>query len=563
MKTSSSQRIKDYTERGWWGQETLHSLLQTQTQVNPDLLAVADQPNREEITGDLPYRLSFQELDFSSTALACQLIDNQIKPGDTIIVQLPNIVELVVCYMACSKIGAVISPVPVQYGRHELVHIHKIISSKAIITVERFKEQMLARGAAECLEDSIKILVFGDNIEVDTSYDNSYVEKLQKCQDIHPADANTILTICWTSGTTGTPKGVPRSHNMWIATARCCIEASEAQQGDRFLNIFPLVNMASIGAFLYPSLLVGCSIFLHHPLDPGLYLSQLQNEKITFTIAPPVLLNQLAKSEDMWKQFDFSNLRSVGSGSAPLASWMIETFSQVYGLEVINFFGSNEGISMFCTPAHTQDPNIRATMFPRLGCGLDNGTSYASTSVLSKIVDQDTGEEIREPGSVGELMFDGATIFDGYFGTENCDVFDIDGYFHTGDLVEICGDPPFFYKIAGRCKDIINRGGMKISPAEIDVLLEGLPSTLEAAICAYPDNNLGEKLCACIVMEPGVPNISLEDVNDYLNGKGIAKFKLPERVEFFDALPRNPLAKVQRFELEEWVRHSNREIINE
>lgn len=554
MKTSSPQRIKDYTEREWWGQETLHSLLQTQVKVNPDLIAVADQPNREELTGDLPYRLSFQDLDFSSTALACQLLDNQIKSGDTIIVQLPNIVELVVCYMACSKIGAIISPVPVQYGRHELLHINQMISSKAIITIERFKEQTLARGAAECLEDSIKILVFGTNIEIDANYDDGYRKQLQKFQDIHSSDANTILTICWTSGTTGTPKGVPRSHNMWIATARCCIEASEPRQGDRFLNIFPLVNMASIGAFLYPSLLVGCSIFLHHPLDPGLYLTQLQNEKITFTVAPPVLLNQLAKSEDMWKRFDFSNLRSVGSGSAPLAPWMIETFSRVYGLEVINFYGSNEGISLFCTPVHTQDPVIRATMFPRVGCGLHNGTSYASTSVLSKIVDPDTGEEIRESGSVGELLFDGATVFDGYLGMDNCDVFDSDGYFHTGDLVEICGDPPLFYKIAGRCKDIINRGGMKISPAEVDILLEGLPSTLEAAICAYPDDDLGEKLCACIVMESGVPNISLEDVNGYLNSKGIAKFKLPERIAFFDALPRNPLAKVQRFELEEWVR---------
>jgi acyl-CoA synthetase (AMP-forming)/AMP-acid ligase II len=554
MKTSSPQRIKDYTEREWWGQETLHSLLRTQAKVNPDLIAVADQPNREELTGDLPYRLSFQDLDFSSTTLACQLLDNQIKSGDTIIVQLPNIVELVVCYMACSKIGAIISPVPVQYGRHELLHIHKMISSKAIITIERFKEQTLARGAAECLEDSIKILVFGTNIEIDANYDDGYRKQLQKFQDIHSSDANTILTICWTSGTTGTPKGVPRSHNMWIATARCCIEASEPRQGDRFLNIFPLVNMASIGAFLYPSLLVGCSIFLHHPLDPGLYLTQLQNEKITFTVAPPVLLNQLAKSEDMWKRFDFSNLRSVGSGSAPLAPWMIETFSRVYGLEVINFYGSNEGISLFCTPVHTQDPVVRATMFPRVGCGLHNGTSYASTSVLSKIVDPDTGEEIRESGSVGELLFDGATVFDGYLGMDNCDVFDSDGYFHTGDLVEICGDPPLFYKIAGRCKDIINRGGMKISPAEVDILLEGLPSTLEAAICAYPDDDLGEKLCACIVMESGVPNISLEDVNGYLNSKGIAKFKLPERIAFFDALPRNPLAKVQRFELEEWVR---------
>jgi non-ribosomal peptide synthetase component E (peptide arylation enzyme) len=559
MITSPKQRISDYRERGWWGDDTLHGLLASNAKQYPDTLAVADQPNRSDLTGDEPCRLSFTELDAASDQLACQLLDRGISTGDRVIVQLPNIVELVVCYMAFSKIGAIISPVPVQYGSHELQHISATISPVAIVTLNRFGALELAKTAESITNDSVQLLVFGTDLNITSTLDPEKCLQVRSHQDRYPTGADHILTISWTSGTTGTPKGVPRSHNMWVATARCCAEAGNYKQGDRFLNIFPLVNMASIGGFLYPALLLGCSIILHHPLDPGLYLTQLQNEKITFTIAPPMLLNQLAKSQDMWNQFDFSHLRSIGSGSAPLAPWMIETFRQQYGLEVINFYGSNEGISLFCTPMHTADSEVRATMFPRLGCGITRFDSYANRAILSKVVDTETGEMITESGHVGELLFAGATVFDGYLGTDNDELFSDDDYFHTGDLVELCGDPPAFYRIAGRCKDIINRGGMKISPAEIDILLEGLPGASEVAVCAYQDDVQGEKVCACLVVEPDTDRPSLDDVIDYLLKQGLAKFKLPERIEFLDNLPRNPLGKVQRFILEDTISQRDQE----
>ena len=553
MKTSSQQRIHDYHERGWWGDDTLHGLLELQARKNPDLLAVADQPNRKKLTGDEPCRLNYAELNEASTQVACQFLNRGIGAEDSVIVQLPNIAELVICYMAVSKIGAIISPVPVQYGSHELRHISSTISPAAIVTIDHFSALELAQNAATIAEGNVQLLVFGSDLSFTAENHSDSDRQLSDYQLSHPSDSDDILTICWTSGTTGTPKGVPRSHNMWLATAQCCGEAGNYRAGDRFLNIFPLVNMASIGGFLFPALLVGCSIILHHPLDPTLYLTQLQNEKITFTIAPPALLNQLAKSSDMWNQFDFSHLRSIGSGSAPLAPWMIAIFNQQYGLDVINFYGSNEGISLFCTPLHTDSSAIRATMFPRLGCGIDHFDSYANDALLSKVVDVETGEIITETGTVGELLFAGATVFDGYLGTDNSQLFSHDGYFHTGDLVEICGDPPWFYRIAGRCKDIINRGGMKISPAEIDVLLEGLPFSVENAVCAYQDDLLGEKVCACVVLTPDTSNMDLKDVINFLTDQGLAKFKLPERVEFFESLPRNPLGKVQRFILEELV----------
>jgi len=553
MITSSVQRIADYRERGWWGDLTLHGMLRQHAQSNPDLLAVADQPNRQALTGDDPVRLSFSELNHASDNLASQLLKAGIKSGDAILVQLPNIAELVMAYLAASKIGVIISPAAVQYGAHELQHICATINPVAILTIEQFNGLPLAVSARQYLPESVGVLIFGEDITVDSSSYAEVQQQLAEYEKHYPTGADDILTICWTSGTTGTPKGVPRSHNMWFATSRCCMEAADYRLGDRFLNIFPMVNMGSVGAFLYPSMLVGCSIILHHPLDPALFLAQLQDEQITFTVAPPAVLNQLAKNEAMWNQFNFSQLRSIGSGSAPLAPWMIETFAEKYGKDVLNFYGSNEGISLFCTPQHGSDATQRATMFPRVGAGIDSWDSEVNSMVFSKVVDVETGEEITETGRVGELLFDGATVFDGYLGTDNSEVFTDDGFFRTGDLVELCGEPPNFYQIAGRCKDIINRGGMKISPMEIDILLEGLPNSVEAAVCAYKDERLGEKICACVVSSPEAQAPTLEQIVQHLSDRGIAKFKLPERLEIFAALPRNPLGKVQRFLLEDQV----------
>ena len=148
---------------------------------------------------------------------------------------------------------------------------------------------------------------------------------------------------------------------------------------------------------------------------------------------------------------------------------------------------------------------------------------------------------------------DGYSYLDGYFAHDNTDVFSEDGYFRTGDLVEICGDKGEFYRIVGRCKDIINRGGMKISPAELDVALEKHPAVTEAAVCAYPDERLGEKICACLVMAEAQEVPSVKALQVYMLEQGFAKFKLPERIEIFEQLPRNAVGKVQRFALQDTV----------
>jgi acyl-CoA synthetase (AMP-forming)/AMP-acid ligase II len=553
MRTTPQTRIDELTGLGLWGEDTLHSLLATQALQRPGALAVADQPNREELTGDAPRRLSFADLEEASDTLAASLLKYGIGADSKVMAQLPNISELVVCYFALSKLGAIISPVPVQYGSHELQSLAGALKPDAMISITRFRDQELAAHAAEALGE-VPVLAFGSELTLEAdNVDRAATDALATHRAALDDDANRTITVCWTSGTTGTPKGVPRSHNMWMATARTSANAGDYREAEILLNPFPLVNMAAVGGFLYAAALLGCGLVLHHPLDPALFLTQMQQEKINFTIAPPALLNQLAKSPEMWKQFDFTALRAIGSGSAPLAPEMIATFEQDYGKPIINYYGSNEGISLFSTPETAPGPEVRATMFPRYGVEGMPFSGITHDTVRSKVIDPDSGADITTPGKPGELCFAGATVFDGYLGDTGEEVFTADGYFRTGDLVEICGDPPNYYRIVGRCKDIINRGGMKISPSEIDTLLEGFPGLAEAAVCAYPDDKLGEKICACVVPLPGEDVPTLATICDYLLEHGIAKFKLPERIEIMSALPRNPMNKVVRTALQDAI----------
>ncbi|MBN7798216.1 class I adenylate-forming enzyme family protein [Parahaliea mediterranea] len=552
MRTSTPERIRAMTEAGYWGGDTLHALLAGWARRTPEAPAVVDQPNKEELTDLPPHRLDFAALAAFSEQLAAELLARGVGAGDRLLVQLPNISELVALYYAASQLGAIISPIPVQYGAHELKQFAGVLEPAAVITLARFRDQELAARAREALPES-PVWAVGTDLAAGGPGQTFDREALAAHLAAHPADANDIVTVAWTSGTTGTPKGVPRSHNMWLAIARNTMAAGDYREGETLLAPFPLINMAAIGGFLFPSALLGANLVLHHPMDPPLYLRQLQQERATFTIAPPALLNQLAQRPELWQQCDFGSLRAFGSGSVPLSPAMIAKIEGDYGKPIVNFYGSNEGISLFSTPATAPSPEYRAAMFPRLGVpGMPwEGEAHAST--ITRVIDTESGAEITAPGTPGELCISGPAVFDGYLGHSGEGVFTDDGLFRTGDLVEICGEPANYYRIVGRCKDIINRGGMKISPSDIDTVLEGYPGLAEAAVCAYADPMLGEKVCACVVPAPDTEPPSLEQLCQWLLEQGIAKFKLPERLVVLDALPRNPVGKVVRGNLQDLV----------
>jgi acyl-CoA synthetase (AMP-forming)/AMP-acid ligase II len=257
------------------------------------------------------------------------------------------------------------------------------------------------------------------------------------------------------------------------------------------------------------------------------------------------------QNEELLAKVDLSSLRTIGSGSAPLAPAMVQGFQERLNLPVINIFGSNEGMSLITAPDVVPDPVERASYFPN---GLDL-TPYFGNSprriLETRLVPPNGGAVIEDEGIAGELQIRGPTVFEGYWRSpeQTAAAFTDDGWFKTGDLFEIVQGGRFL-KFTGRCKDLIIRGGVNISPEEIDQLLGGHPKLAEACVFALPDPVMGERIGVAVVPRDGA-EVSLDSVTTYLREQDLAVFKLPERLFHFESLPRNVTNKIMRSEVRE------------
>jgi len=550
MLTTPLERIRSYTEKGLWENITLQNLFSSIVAAEGDRLAIIDPSNRSTLVHGEPMRLTYNEIDQAADKIGSWLYSQGLRQGDTILMQLPNTVEIVLMYFACAKLGLVISPVAMQYGQYELDYIGGVIEPKAYISFREFSGKPFGLERAQAMKSPCKTLLFGvddfnlQSCETPTQDYVSYADSLNH-------NPNDILTICWTSGTTGRSKGVPRSHNQWMAAGLGMEDFVAMPKHSVYLNPFPFINMAAIGGFMFFWLRNRGTMILHHPFDAQVFLSQLVDEKIQYALMPPALLNRLIDTKDAIKaNYDLSALKVIASGSAPLNGHMIEGFKEEFDINVINVFGSNEGVILLSDADEVPDCHERAIYFPRFGRDEHSWKNRISNKVKTKLVDVDTEKEITDAGKTGELCIDGATVFDGYYKSpeDNQQAFTKDGYFRTGDLFQITGENQEFYHFVGRCKALIVRGGVNISPEELDELLNAHPSILEGAVVAYPDKIMGEKVCAVVVLNEG-HTLTLEEIKNYLSEKKVAKFKWPERLHLIEALPRNAMNKVVRHEL--------------
>jgi len=554
MRPSPKERTRLYRERGWWRGRTVDEVFREAVRARPEAEALVDPPNKEDLVGLPPLRLTWAETDREVDRMAAALASVGVGRGDVVVAQFPNIVEGVLAFLAAARLGAILSPVSITYRGHELRQILPKLEPKAILTVARFQgtdhAPLLVAVAAEQAAPPAVVCLGGEAPGGALALD---AMDAPQADFEGPADASDILTVCWTSGTEAEPKGVPRHHDHWIVNGEALHEAARLQDGDTLLNPFPLINIAAFGGMVTPWLLSKGRFVQHHPFDLMIFLDQLTREKTTYSVAPPAILNMLLKRSDLLEGADISHLRCLASGSAPLAPFMVREWQERYGVTVMNVFGSNEGASLFSSGTDVPDPDRRARYFPRFGA---EGVEWASefpSKVRTRLVDPETEQEIREPGRVGELRLDGAMVFDGYWRAPELTAaaFDDDGWFRTGDLFVIAEPPDErFYEFVGRSKDIVIRGGVNISPAEIDVLVEGHPDVQEACAVGYPDERLGERLCIVVVPKPGA-DPSLEGICAYLGEKDVSVVKLPEKLKTIDALPRNALGKVLRRELKD------------
>ena len=558
----AADKIDEYTRAGWWGERTLGDLFLDLARTRAAEPAVADPPNRAQITGGQPKRWSYAELLREVGRCSGFFHQQGLKRDDVIVMQLPNCVEMHAVYLACAMSGIVVSPVPVQYRAHELKHVVAGTGARMAITAGRVGPHPAAEHWAQHageLDGMEAVWAFGDALPAGVrSLDQGLADapcwsadELQAHARAIGLSAHDVVTICWTSGTEAQPKGVPRNHNEWLIVGISVVEAAQLEQRARLLIPFPFVNMAGVSTSLAAWLLTGGCLHHHHPFDLDVFIDQLRNDPPDYTVAPPAVLSLLLKAPDKLRGVDLSRLKRIGCGGAPLAEWLVEQFAQQFGIEIVNYFGSNEGAALASAPQDIPDRTQRASYFPRFGVdGFDWSASNAR-KVKTRLVDLESGGDIAEPGRVGELRFAGPTIFSGYYNAPELTAraFDEHGYYRSGDLFEIAGEHQQFYRFAGRHKDIVIRGGMNISSEEVENLILGYPKVREVAVVGWPDPVMGERVCAVVVPQPG-QSVALAEIVTYLRDvQQVAAFKLPEKLWTLDALPRNPIGKVLKRDL--------------
>lgn len=569
MRTTPADKIRDYRARGWWGDTRIHDMFDANAGAQPDRLAIIDAPNRADLVGTTSQRLTFAAVAALIDGYSLSFTRLGLGKDDVLITQLPNIAEYPAIYVAAMRLGIVVSPVPMQFRRHELEQIVRLTTAKAILTIDQLKGADQIGIALSLSTDlgkegiSLQVLSLRSATATTRAPDGAIAfeaapldpvstQELRTAVAAADVSADDIATICWTSGTEGMPKGVPRSHNHWYAISFAHLRGAGIQPGEVLLNPFPLINMAAIGGCFMSWMHNGGTLVLHHPLDLPTYLKQIAIERPQYAIAPPALLNMLLKNEALLATVDLSSLRCIGSGSAPLDPEMIAGYHERFGIEICNNFGSNEGVSLISNAENAADPVHRARWFPRFGRDEVRWDPPPPVHIRTRIIDPDTGEEILTAGKPGELQITGPTVFDGYYRAPEVTAqsFTADGWFRTGDLFELCGDADDlrFYRFVGRLKQIIIRGGVKIAPEELDNLLSQMPSVLEGAVASYADPIMGEKICAVVVPKPGA-EITLESICQQFRAAGLAMFKFPERVRIVTQLPRNSVGKVLRGEL--------------
>lgn len=564
------EKIQAYVELGWWGKQTLGSLFLDTAQRQPERFAVADPPNRMSLCGTAAQRWTWAELQEQVGRVAAWLHGQGLRKDDVIVLQMPNVVEMHAVYLACAVSGIVVSPVPMQYRAHELAHVCETSGATLALTTQRHGSHPMAQHWADHAVQLGKVqALWAMEAEPGTAWPTPVApwrdalaqaqpwtaDRMRQHMQAIGLTADDVFTICWTSGTEARPKGVPRSHNEWLIVGQSVIDAGQMQPGCQMVIPFPFVNMAGISTSLVAWLLTGGGLHHHHPFDVDVFIDQLRHHPTDYTVAAPAVLSMLLKAPEKLAGVDLQRLRRIGSGGGPLAGWLVEQFASRFGIEVVNYFGSNEGAALSSTPQDIPDRDHRARYFPRFGVPGFDWSIRNAKRVTTRLVDLDSGQDIHEPGQVGELRFKGPTIFSGYYGAPelNATAFDEQGYYRTGDLFEIAGESQQYYRFCGRHKDIVIRGGMNISCEEVENLLLGYPSIQEVAVIGCPDDLLGERVCAVVVPKNGA-GVTLSELTTFLRDRQeVAAFKWPEKLVLLDELPRNPMGKVLKRVLRQQV----------
>ena len=524
--TFNEQRRAAYRQQGLWGDASLADYWQQTARAMPDKIAVVDNHGAS---------YTYSALNHAASCLANWMLAKGIESGDRIAFQLPGWCEFTVIYLACLKIGAVSVPLLPSWREAELVWVLNKCQAKMFFAPTLFKQ---TRPVDLILPLQNQLPQLQQIVGVDKlAPATSSLSLSQILADNTPlttaitTHGDELAAVLFTSGTEGLPKGVMLTHNNILASERAYCARLNLTWQDVFMMPAPLGHATGFLHGVTAPFLIGARSVLLDIFTPDACLALLEQQRCTCMLgATPFvydLLNLLEK-----QPADLSALRFFLCGGTTIPKKVARECQQ-RGIKLLSVYGSTE--SSPHAVVNLDDPLSRFM----------HTDGYAAAGVEIKVVDD--ARKTLPPGCEGEEASRGPNVFMGYFDEPELTAraLDEEGWYYSGDLCRM--DEAGYIKITGRKKDIIVRGGENISSREVEDILLQHPKIHDACVVAMPDERLGERSCAYVVLKAPHHSLSLEEVVAFFSRKRVAKYKYPEHIVVIEKLPRTVSGKIQKF----------------
>jgi long-chain acyl-CoA synthetase len=475
-------------------------------------------------------RTSYAEFDARANQVANALIKLGIEPGDRVALYIHNLPLFMEAYYGILKAGAAVVPMNVLYKTGEVEYILQDSGARAILTFGPFAE--VAAAAAANAPDLRHVIVAAPRALPNTlAWADVFGSAPSTAPnvDVHPEQ---VAVICYTSGTTGRPKGAMLSHRNLLANCEQCmmIPNIATRPDDVVWLALPLFHIYAMNLGMNLTVLNGATVALVERFEPVSSLEVVQKYRCTVLYGAPPMFVAWAQIPTI-RDYDLSSLRYVASGAAALPVKVMETFQSVAGAPISEGYGLSEAAPVVSSNA--------------AGPVTKPGTvGPAIPGVEVKIVDE-AGNEVPR-GEMGELICRGANIMVGYWHQPEATAEALqDGWLHTGDLATM--DDDGYIAIVDRKKDMINVSGFNVYPREVEEVLFRHPAVADAAVVQYPDPYQGESVMAFVVLKQDAAATE-DEIIEFCRSQ-IAVFKSPRRIVFRTELPKNNTGKVLRREL--------------
>ncbi len=494
-----------YVEHGWWGSDTLPGWLARNAAARPDAPALV-------IAGE---SVSWKALQERVLRFAEGLRGAGVAAGEVVAVQLPNIPEFVVAYLAICRLGAVMTTLHMPYRALEIAALARHSRARVAICLSEVKG---SSPAAAFLDAGTKVVAVGAAVPGALGFD-ALESSAPLARDWPAPVAADPFVLLYTSGTTSAPKAVPHSYHTLLSNARLSVPEHGLTADDRILSAAPFTHLFGLYA-LHCAWACGAPSVLLPAFTPPDLSNVIAKERPTALWTAPAHI-AAARAMGLLEGERWSSLRlAVMSGSACPEELVRDFAGRVPRCAMTQLWGMTE---------------TQAGLYTRPGDPIEVHARSAGRP--------SPGTEVRIAED-GELQVRGCLLFPGFYDNAeaNAAAFTSDGWYRTGDLAVM--DAAGNVAITGRVKDIINRGGMKFNPADVERLLDSHPKILQSAIVPMPDPVLGEKACAFVTLRDAGQSISLEELVAFLLDKEIAKTKLPERLVVLPEMPLTPTRKI-------------------